>query len=103
MSEQPGQSTPLAIGVDITPGPNGPPWIRVQVATVAVGSIFSFPPEHGRAIIDALTHGITQAMDQAEAQSNGQGLSVFADVPDAMKQPPNRAARRRTVRDSPQA
>jgi hypothetical protein len=58
-------SQPLQIMVDIQLGPDGHPWIRVQLATVGMTTSFVFPVESAEEVVSNLTDRVRRAVKDA--------------------------------------
>ena len=55
-------SQPLQFMIDIQLGPDGHPWIRLQLATPGMTTSIVFPNENAEDVISAITKGIRQAV-----------------------------------------
>lgn len=56
---------PLQIMIDIQLGPDGHPWIRMQVATVGMSTSIVFPQENAEDVIANITQGIREQVKRA--------------------------------------
>lgn len=55
-------SQPLQIMIDIQLGPDGHPWVRMQLATIGMSTSFTFPHESAEDVIANFTTGIRKAL-----------------------------------------
>lgn len=85
----------LGTGVDLTPGPDGKPWVRVQILAGVTGYAFTIPVETGEDWISQFERQFRQTLAVGRQQMSG--LVVAKELPN---QNGNRAQRRRDARES---